>query len=167
MVEAGQSYKFLDTKGNEQAYAILEYDAASGTHRVMDLVRRKNARKHLGGLTIVKSIRKCSVRPNTTKLTPSTTQLYVVQTGSGTYKIGCTDDLDARMRAGKTWCAKLRLVATRTIPAQKSSEWRRYESKLHKRLAKKRCVDGGNEVFALKMAEVNVLKRYMKNMRFD
>ena len=171
MVEAGQTYKMMDANGKEHAYAILGYDAKSETYRVADLQNggRRHSHKNLRDFTILKPLRKCSVQTNPKTTTPfeSTTQLYIVQTGSGTYKIGCTDHLEARMRAGKTWCANMRQVASRTIPKHKTLNWRRYESKVHKRMAKNRCANGGNEVFKLNAAALREAVKYLNNMRFD
>tara|TARA_B110000046_G_scaffold85655_1_gene93711 strand:- start:1805 stop:2320 length:516 start_codon:yes stop_codon:yes gene_type:complete len=171
MIEAGKSYKMMDANGKEQHFAIVNRDANSGTYDIIDLANagRRHTHKSLRNFTVVKPVRKCSVRTKCANPTVHSkhTQLYIVQTDSGTYKIGCTDDLDARMRAGRTWCANMRTVATRTIPRHKSANWRRYEGKVHKRVSKQRCSNGGNEVFKLKRGDLRMAVKYMHNMRFD
>lgn len=169
-IETGMSYRMMDSKGNEQTYSIVNYDPKSSTYEVVDLGKNgRRARKNLQNFRILAPVRKCSVqkKPNAVPEKKSTTQLYIVQTGSGTYKIGCTDDLDSRMRAGRTWCANMRAISTRTIPKHKTAHWRRYESKIHKRLSSKRCKEGGNEVFKLKSADLHGAVKYMHSMRFD
>lgn len=171
MIETGHNYKMIDSNGKQYAYEIVDYDPQNGTYGVADLQNggRRYAQKDLRNFTVLKSLRKCSVpsKKANVNTSSSTTQLYIVQTGSGTYKIGCTDDLEARMRAGKTWCANMRQVTSRTIPKHKTQNWRRYESKVHKRVAKNRCANGGNEVFKLNMSGLKDAVKYMHNMRFD
>ena len=167
----GESYKMIDGTGKEQTYQIIDYDAQTCKHRVADLAKAGRPTKHIrmDNHTLLKAIRSCAVHPDAAKNTDtkSTTQLYILQTGAGTYKAGCTDDLKMRMRAGRTWCSNIRAVTTRTIPKHKTSDWRRYESKIHRRLSKKRCQSGGNEVFKLTGAELKQAIGYMHHMRFD
>jgi hypothetical protein len=167
----GESYKMMDDNGKEQMYQIIHYDAHTRKCRVVDLAKAGRPTKHIrmDNHTLLKAVRSCAVQPEAAKNadTKSTTQLYILQTGPGTYKIGCTDNLKTRMRAGRTWCSNMRAVTTRTIPKHKTSDWRRYEGKVHRRLSKKRCHRGGNEVFKLTGAELKDAIGYMNHMRFD
>ena len=168
-IQIGQSYRLMDALGVAHDYCILGYDGRTRKHRVADLSKAHRPAKHirLSEHVMIKPVRQCAVHAEEAKEVPSTTELYIVQTGPGTYKIGCTDDLQARMRAGRTWCADMRAVATRTIPRAKTGAWRRYEGKVHKRFSNKRCARGGSEVFKFTGVELQNAVAYMRRMRFD
>ncbi len=167
----GSSYRMKDALGREQNYHILAKEERTGMSTVLDLsnpsrpIKRIAIKKH----RIIKEVRACAVQPDESALkTPiSTTQLYIVKTGSNTYKIGCTDDIEERMRAGRTWCSTMSKVAVRTIPKLKTGEWRRYEKKLLSRFAPQRCTGGGTEVFKLNNLQVQQAVGYLKTMRFN
>ena len=168
---AGASYRMRDAVGREQNYHILSHDDQTGVTTVLDLSKssRPIQRIALSQHRIIKEIRACAVQTKDAidADSISTTQLYIVKTGSGTYKIGCTDNLDARMRAGRTWCSTMSKVAARTIPKFKTRQWRRYEKKLHSRFASQRCSSGGSEVFKFNNVQVQQAIGYLKHMRFN
>lgn len=113
------------------------------------------------------------MRPNTVQLRKkkniekmNNTQLYIFKLYHGIYKIGCSDDVNRRFQEGKTWSSEIEIIASRKIPALKSSNWRHYEHKIHKEFSGNRCVGGGTELFRFAPREVHKAKNFMKNMRF-
>lgn len=102
-------------------------------------------------------------------LKTSETTLYIARTGSGIYKIGCTDNLKQRMRMAKTWCEEVRLIATREVPVSSSGKWREYERKLHSRFEASRCArpNGGKEVFRFSAQEKDRAVSYIRRMHFN
>jgi hypothetical protein len=123
-------------------------------------------------LAVVRKVRDCALKRvhyAHRKLSggkKTTTQLYVLHIGNGYYKIGCSDDLDKRIRAGRTWVPKIEKTATRTIPEAKTGNWRKYERRIHSKFSANRCAQGGKEVFRLNRQDVGNVVEYMKKMRF-
>ena len=156
----GERYHLRHPSGETGDYQLLHYNPRSGKHTVRDMRSGSSETKRmvLDGHSVVRRIRQS---------TSSTTQLYILKTGAGIYKMGCTDDLMARMRAGRTWCPDMVKVASRTIPKPKTGNWRRYENKLHARFSSNRCRNGGSEVFKLSTHDAKNASQYMSRMRFD
>lgn len=156
----GKRYRVRDGSGKTHKYDVLNFNERSGRYTVRDATQSSPVTKRitLGHFSVVQRL----PFQNQTK-----TQLYILKTGAGIYKIGCTDDLSARMRAGRTWCSRMTKVASRAIPYHKSGNWRRYEKKLHARFSGNRCQSGGCEVFRFTSQQVQDVTAYMKRLRFD
>jgi hypothetical protein len=107
-----------------------------------------------------------ALRKRNTIYKNSNTQLYVFKLHSGIYKIGCSDNIEARLKQGKTWSPHIELIINRRIPAQKSFNWRQYESKIHKEFDNDRCKNGGTEMFHFTQQRLNEVVNYIKHMRF-
>lgn len=157
----GERYELRDSAGSKHDYQFIHYNSRSGKYTVRDMQRKSTETKR------VKLDTHTIVRRVSSKTNKSTTELYILKTGANIYKIGCTDDLDARMRAGRTWCSNMSRIASRTIPKPKTGNWRRYENKLHSRFSQSRCQGGGNEVFKFTVKELQDAAGYMNRMRFD
>lgn len=161
-IELGQTYNMTDAAGRKRQYKFLHFNARSGKYTVRDMDRASS------GTTRIQT-KDYSVPRRTPSNTTvaNNTQLYILKTGAGIYKIGCTDDLEARMRAGKTWCPRMTKVATRMIPRHKTRDWRRYERKMHRRFSDNRCEAGGCEVFKFTNAQASDAVGYLGRLRFD
>lgn len=94
------------------------------------------------------------------------THLYIFKLNDNIYKIGCSDDVEQRLKQGKTWSSRISMVAKRKIPASKSCDWRNYERKVHKKFGDFQCKEGGKELFEFGPDEACKAAKFMKHMRF-
>lgn len=162
-MELGQTYTLNDAAGHRRRFRFLHFNARSNKYTVRDMERASSGTMRIQ----MKDFSMARRVPSNTGAIHNNTQLYILKTGAGIYKIGCTDDLEARMRAGKTWCSHMSKVATRAIPCHKSRDWRRYERKVHRRFSKNRCEAGGCEVFKFTNAQASDAAGYLARLRFD
>ena len=100
----------------------------------------------------------------------ASTCLYIIGIGNNHYKVGCTDNIEQRMRQGKTWCSNMHLVAKKNIPRVHTGNWRLHERNVHEAVAQgSRCghsKTGGTEVFRLTPHALERAKQFLRNMRF-
>lgn len=172
-LEIGANYRLTTKSGNTRDVTIVGHNAVD--RRFLAKVLHGNAKGtqaiRLSDFASHRKIRACAARSpidkRTEKRAPLNTQLYIFQLDKGTYKIGCSDDVEERLRTARTWCANLQKKATRKIPVSKSANWRTYEHKLHAKFARQRCANGGTEVFRLTAAQANEAIEYLRRMRFE
>ena len=100
------------------------------------------------------------------KMKKCSTQLYIFQLDNDKYKIGCSDNIEKRLKAGKTWSASIQKVISRKIPPMKSSKWRFYEKKIQDKFSERRVKHGGTEIFNFNKETVCQAVNFLKNMRF-
>jgi hypothetical protein len=164
-MQANCSYKVLDANGKVRYYSVAKTNESNKCCVVSDLANPSAPRRRisLNRHTVLKQLLACYTH-KTLQRPQSPTQLYILKTGRDTYKIGCTSDLATRMRAGRTWCSRMSLVASRTIPARTQKSWRYHEQKLLHFVAARRCNGGGNEVFRLDARNLRQAVQYMKRM---
>lgn len=159
------SYKVRAFDGRVRYYLVKKADAYADRYKVVDLVnpngpvRTIRARRH----EILKQVRTCSAH-SPPRVAQSKTQLYIVKTGKDTYKIGCTNNLAVRMRAGRTWCSRMSVVATRAIPDDTQNTWRFHEKRLLRFVQASHCRGGGSEVFHLNAAALRRTVTFMQRM---
>ena len=95
-----------------------------------------------------------------------TTQIYIFKLDNDRYKIGCSDNVEKRLKAGKTWSNHIEHIASRKIPPMKSANWRYYEKKVQTRFSTMRAKDGGTEIFMFDNKAATAAISFLKNMKF-
>lgn len=97
--------------------------------------------------------------------------LYILQIGKNLYKIGCTENVERRMKQGKTWCNFMKLISKRRIPSEKSLNWKKYEQNLHKQVQTlnfhEQSKEGGSEIFYMSAKNLLLAQSILKNLKFD
>ena len=171
MLESGCHYRLTTKSGKSRDVVVVNNDpierrvivkASHGNAKGMQTIR-------LSDYTNCRKIRACAARNTIKKVATRNpnTHLYMFQLDKGIYKIGCTDDVEGRLRNARTWCANLEKKATRKIPTHKSANWRSYEHQVHNHFSAKRCANGGTEVFRFSAKEAADAIDYLKTMRFQ
>lgn len=120
-------------------------------------------------LSLRRPIRKCTLKPQPqarSRAVAAATQLYLLKTGPNIYKIGCSSNVQARMRSGRTWCPMMQLVATKKIPATKVLNWRTHEQQVKDEFEWARCPDGGTEIFRFSPAQLERVKTRLQHFNF-
>ena len=118
-------------------------------------------------MTVVDTKKLVRARPAPRKKgSTRTLHLYMMKTGSDVYKIGCTSDVKRRVRAARTWCPEVSIIATRQIPSKEATYWRRHEMKVHDMVRKYRCSKGGTEVHVVRREEVSAFSALFNGYRF-
>lgn len=164
-MQANCSYKVLDGNGSVRYYSVAKTNESNNSCTVSDLANPGGPKRRisLDRHTVLKQLRACYTH-KAIRRPQSPTQLYILKTGRDTYKIGCTSDLATRMRAGRTWCSRMSLVASRSIPTRTQKSWRYHEKKMLRFVAARRCNGGGNEVFHLDASSLRRAVQYMRRM---
>lgn len=104
---------------------------------------------------------KPTMSENTTK-----THLYIFQLFENIYKIGCSDNVENRLKNAKTWSPNIKLISQKAIPVDKGANWRSYEKKLHAKFEKNRFGNGGSEIFNFSDSEIAYVVKYVQKMSF-
>ena len=164
-LHTGNAYRFTTKFGRTRDMRVVGYDPIQKRQLVKPIGKAtaKTQSLRLADYSKVRTIRPCR---QLAKKQPKRTALYMLKTGTQTYKIGCTNDLEQRMRSGRTWCAVMERVATRAIPADKVNNWRAYEQEVMRKFEKKRCNAGGTEVFRMNAREASEATKFLRGFKF-
>lgn len=91
-------------------------------------------------------------------------QIYLMSIGDGTFKAGCTSNVDQRLRAARTWCPDARVIARRRVPDHCGIMWRQFEKSFLKMLP---SYDGRSEVVRMSQSEMRDAKRNLRSLSFN
>jgi len=167
-MDNGSTYRLTKGRSVQHVKCISSHKGSS--YLVTNAAHKQSIphRVHASQFDTIKLVRACTHKPIIRKRAAQamTTQLYIFQIGRCTYKIGCSDNVDSRLRAGKTWSAMAKTKATRSIPAAKTGLWRKYEKRVHTKFQNNRCPSGGREVFRFSSSEATRAVDYLKRMKF-
>ena len=168
MFERGFSYRLMTKAGVTRDVTVLSYDGIDKRHKIVPVGSKSAQNIKMSDFTHHKKIRTCrAIQNNRAPKNEKSTRLYIFKVGNNSYKIGCTSDIDARLKAGRTWCANVQHKGSRCIPFHKTKHWRKYEQKLQREFANKRCANGGTEVFRFNNKEATQAVSFLKTMKFD
>ena len=140
-MQKGGYYALTDKSGQRKTYRCCQ---VRPTIKVVETTRRAKAFVFQSEkYTCVRPSRQCTMKKDASR----GCYVYVFRVGKDTYKIGCSADVDRRLKQGRTWCSEIEKVAT--LPLRDAS-WRKQEQQLHHMLRQHRCSKGGTEIFKMK-----------------
>tara|TARA_B110000046_G_C12843198_1_gene334541 strand:- start:50 stop:568 length:519 start_codon:yes stop_codon:yes gene_type:complete len=168
-MQAGNAYRLTTKSGRTRDIQYVSYDPVAKRDMVRVLhVRNTNPQEiKLGNFSTCRPIRKCNAKQRPLATTRAAeTRLYLLKTGTNIYKIGCSSNVQERMRSGRTWCPMMQLVATRKVPTSKVLNWRTHEQQVKDEFKWARCPDGGTEIFRFNPAQLERVKTRLRYFNF-
>lgn len=166
-LKTGRMYEFTKSSGKSIIAKIEKYDPVYKQWMIRNSEKTQNT-SYIDVKTY-KSIR--SITTASKKASANKTHLYIFKIGPELYKLGCSDNVEQRMKQGKTWCSSIQLVMKRKIPTSCVHEWRKYESKMHEMVkviqSRKRQGTGGREIFHLTLPNLKRVKEFVRTMNFE
>ena len=143
--------------GQRHTVTVVGYDPVYNCH-IIETDRGKRQfldSKHCAHIKRVRSGKTPRSRPAC---------LYLLEIGDGVYKAGCTRNLQQRIRAAKTFCERVQVVATRELKARHA--WREYETRFMSILTQlcKSNGQAGKEVFVMEANAAKAAARMMQRI---
>lgn len=151
MIKAGCSYK-VQRRNCVISVTVLSVDSLNSTCEVQVEGRTSASSMSLSSFKTAQQISGRALKTFKKKTARNDVVLYLMKTGKETYKVGCTKDVQQRLRAAKTWCAEVSLVAQRSVPCAHAPFWRFHERRVHAKLSQFQCKKGGKEVMQIRSA---------------